>query len=264
MYSTCYPESLTESAQRAASNASMRSDASAVFAAHHSEYGGGRMLMHESGSSVRFYIGEDHEDNMDDHHQLDLGIDAAAALESSSSSSSGSDSLSLYEEECHTGLQRVLIHKVGPEILALFAYHFGTSTVVEGLSEMMPSIIEDLLHLSSGEPYGVKGANLMVVLGKPLPRSSVRKSSVNSANSSASVNSGYDEAQQDSAEVTTVLGATKLCAETVTTFNLILRLREGRSLQNAFKNWMAANVFKSKQCVVLEPQFTLTKRMLYR
>ena len=55
----------------------------------------------------------------------------------------------------------------------------------------------------------------MVVLGKPLPRSSARKCSVNSANSSASVNSGYDEAQQDSAEVTTVLGATKLCAETV-------------------------------------------------
>jgi len=251
LYSSCYPDSLTENAARAASNASM----SGFSDYHHSEYGGGVMPSQEG---VRFYIGEDH----DDDDQADMGVDAAAALEAG-----GSDTLSLFEEFEHSQLQRVLVNQVGPEILGLFTANFGTSASVQGLVELMPSIIEDLLHLSAGEPYGVRGANLIVLLGKPLPRSStVRKSSVMSANSSASVSSGYDEAQATSAaaEVTTVLGTTKLCAETVTTFNLILTMREGRTPLNSIKNWMAANVFKSKQCVVLEPQFTLRKKMLYR
>jgi len=251
LYSSCYPDSLTENAARAASNASM----SGFSDYHHSEYGGGVMPSQEG---VHFYIGEDHDDD-----QADMGVDAAAALESGSG---GSDTLSLFEEFEHSQLQRVLVNQVGPEILGLFTANFGTSTSVQGLVELMPSIIEDLLHLSAGEPYGVRGANLIVLLGKPLPRSSVRKSSVMSANSSTSVSSGYDEVQATSAaaEVTTVLGTTKLCAETVTTFNLILTMREGRTPLNSIKNWMAANVFKSKQCVVLEPQFTLRKKMLYR
>ena len=70
------------------------------------------------------------------------------------------------------------------------------------------------------------GANLIVLLGKPLPRS-VRKSSVNSTNSSSSVSSGYDDAagaQQanDPAEVT-VLGSAKLCAETVSPSVMLIR-----------------------------------------
>jgi len=264
LYSTCYPESLSENAERrAASNASMRSSLDVVFHSHHSEYGGmGRLMPQDarrssSSGGVRFYIGEAADED------LDVAVDAAATLASESS-----DSLSLFEEEVHIGLQRVLNHSIKRQIHTLFSANFGMSTSVAGLEEVLPSLIEDLLHLSEVEPYGVKGANLIVLLGKPLPRSG-RKSSVNSNNSSSSVSSGYDDAAgahqaNDPAEEVTVLGSAKLCAETVTTFDLILTLRESKTQFQQFKNWMAANVFKAKQSIMLDSKFTLRKRMLYR
>merc|ERR1712029_241652 len=255
LYLKCYPESLSENAHRAASNSSMLDND--VF--HHSEYGGehrgaGRTIQDKNAKTdgVKFYIGEDEEV---------MGDSATPAVRQS-------DSLSLYEEECQYGLQKVLTKSLNYQFLGLFASNFGLSTSVIGLTEVLPPIVNDLLHLSEDEPYGVRGANLIVRMDKSpgAGRSSVRKSSVMSSTaSSASVNSGHsDENHSDHPLDTKILGTLKLCMETVTTFELILTLREGKNLAVLIRNWMAANVFKSKQIVVIEPQFTLRKKKLYR
>ena len=80
-----------------------------MFHSHHSEYGGGPRLMPQdarrSSSGVRFYIGEAAADE-----DLDVGVDAAAAAAESF------DSLSLFEEEVHTGLQRVLNQSIKRQV----------------------------------------------------------------------------------------------------------------------------------------------------
>jgi len=263
LYLTCYPESLSENAHRAASNSSMAAGSSDNDVFHHSEYGGhhrrgtaaapARMAVDKNANvgdeSVKFYIGEDNEDGlMEPSH---------------------TDSLSLYEEECQYGLQKVLTQSLNCQILGLLASNFGLSTSVIGLADVLPAIVNDLLHLAEDEPYGVRGANLIVQLDKspqrqPASQATGRKSSVMSTTSSASVNSSDELPHEPHPAETSLLGTLKLCTETVTTFELILTLREGKNLAVLIRNWMAANVFKSKQIVVIEPQFTLRKKKLYR
>jgi len=192
---------------------------------------------------------------------------------------------SCYEEECHFGLQKLLSHSLKEQAMSLFCSHFGAGTSVLGLTEVLPSVITQLLHLSEDEPYGIRGANLTLVLDRPTSsssRASSRKSSVmsttsssSSGNSTSSGGGGSGNGSCNAASVglnggnrnelaeCDVLGTMKLCYETVTTFELILTLREGRNLAVSIRNWMA-NVFRSKQVVVIEPSFTLHKKKLYR
>lgn len=286
VYQTCYPDSLTDSAKRASSVSSiqtMESDSlhpteKAATAATNMSRANAAAAAASSGGKppVTFYIADDHDD--------ELSTPATATGERHHGDHHESDDYgsSIYEEECHFGLQKLLSHNLTEQVSSLFGCNFGSETSVLGLSEVLPSVIDELLHMCEDEPYGVRGANLTLVLERPRPRrrgttsvstssssaSSSRKSSVMS-NSSGGSSAGKaaaldtDVNANNQANCPLVLGSIKMCYETVTTFELILTLREGRNLAVSIRNWMA-NVFRSRQILVIEPNFHLLKRKLYR
>jgi len=263
VYQTCYSDSLMDNARSASvcSIQTMEMSESESHPAEKTTTNNNRA----AGKEVTFYIGS-----------------IEAADEDVEIEDESEDCGSCYEEECHFGLQKLLSHSLKEQAMSLFCSHFGVGTSVLGLTEVLPSVITQLLHLSEDEPYGIRGANLTLVLDRPTSsssRASSRKSSVMSTTSSSSSagngngstassssgnGNGFNDYQHhNELSESDVLGTMKLCYETVTTFELILTLREGRNLAVSIRNWMA-NVFRSKQVVVIEPSFTLHKKKLYR
>lgn len=257
VYQNCYSDSLADNA-RSASVCSIQ-----TMEMSESECQSDSKANYHRSKEVTFYIGSTSGADEDMGHE-----------------SEEDDCGSCYEEECHFGLQKLLSHSLKEQAMSLFCSHFGVGTSVLGLTEVLPSVITQLLHLSEDEPYGIRGANLTLVLDRPTSsssRASSRKSSVMSTTSSRSSagngstassssgngNSFNDNQHHNELSESNVLGTMKLCYETVTTFELILTLREGRNLAVSIRNWMA-NVFRSKQVVVIEPSFTLHKKKLYR
>jgi len=226
-------------------------------------------------SDVRFYIGsgwggvgqKGDVGESEDGSLLDGSVrNPSRRLSNVSEASSAFDCLSqhsVFEEECLYGLQKMLTRTLNRQIPALME-STGSPVSLLGLAEALPAIISDLLHLSEEEPYGVRGANLIVRLDRQPPtswaaRNWIRKSSAHARDSDTrklvSSTHSFDS---------TSLGTIKICPETLTTFELLLTLREGQSLALLIKNWMSANIFKSKQTLVIKPQFSLVKRKLYR
>jgi len=252
VYQTCYPDSLTNNARRASvcSIQTLEPVEPADNHHHHSE----KLGRYGESKEVTFYIGSSN---------------TAAYEEDDACGQESEDCGSSYEEECHFGLQKLLSQSLKDNMLALFHSNFGAETSVLGISDILPSVITQLLHLSEDEPYGVRGANVILVLDRctSSSKSSSRKSSVMSTTSSGCSRSGFHSDAQNHHHAepneSDVLGTIKLSYETVTTFELILTLREGRNLAVSIRNWMA-NVFRSKQLVMVEPNFTLHKRKLYR
>jgi len=226
-------------------------------------------------SNVRFYIGSglggvgQKGDALEgeDGSLLDGSVrNPSRRLSNVSEASSAFDCLSqhsVFEEECLYGLQKMLTRTLNRQIPALME-STGSPVSLLGLADALPAIISDLLHLSEEEPYGVRGANLIVSLERQPPtswaaRNWIRKSSAQTRDSDTrklvSSTHSFDS---------TSLGTIKICPETLTTFELLLTLREEQSLALFIKNWMSANIFKSKQTLVIKPQFSLVKRKLYR
>lgn len=154
------------------------------------------------------------------------------------------------EEECLPGLSRLLKDNLMCQIKYLFGVEVG------GLSKLMPSIVNQILFLAEDEPYGVRGANVVVDLERPfLARKSSTMSTTSSSTSIVSDGAGESDVIN--------LGQVKMCKDTVTTFNLILTFKTERNVGVAIRNWMA-NLVRSKPVVVIESNFTLRKRRLYR
>jgi len=226
-------------------------------------------------SDVRFYIGSGSVGagqkgdvaESEDGSLLDGSVrNPSRRLSNVSEASSAFDCLSqhsVFEEECLYGLQKMLTRTLNRQIPALME-STGSPLSLLGLADALPAIISDLLHLSEEEPYGVRGANLIVRLERQpstswAARNWIRKSSAQARDSDTrklvSSTHSFDS---------TSLGTIKICPETLTTFELLLTLREEQSFALLIKNWMSANIFKSKQTLVIKPQFSLVKRKLYR
>ncbi len=119
-----------------------------------------------------------------------------------------------------------------------------------GLRRALDPAVHAMLRLAEDEPYGVRGANIFVQLASDDDNNDKKKDA-------PSVN----------------LGSIVVDETTVSTFNLVLRLREVRSLFSVvqLRNWLGRWTRGSKwwkvgphRHVVISPHFQLKKEKLYR
>ena len=134
-----------------------------------------------------------------------------------------------YEEECLLGLQKILTERLFNQLIHLLGnVGFDGPYSIVGLNELINKVVNQVLHFSEDEPYGVRGANMIVMLERPLQtRSFARKSSVLSTTSSTS--STYDHFSDDSRHETDLetLGHIKMCIKTVSPTLLTTKLYFG-------------------------------------
>ena len=103
-----------------------------------------------------------------------------------------------------------------------------------GLRSVLDEVVHDILRLAEPEPYGVRGATIVLNLLE-----------------------GKKSAKERP------IGAVAVDTSTVSTFRLHLTLREESSLAVTFKNWLG-QLTGGSQAKVMGPKFTLRKEQLYR
>lgn len=155
-----------------------------------------------------------------------------------------------YEEECGFGLHDLLTEKLEEQITPLLqsvvAASPSTSVVFPGLSSVLSMAINDILRLSEDEPYGIRGATVILKLGT-LP-SSAR---------------WIDNSKVENKERT--LGIIALDQAAVSTFEVTLVLFEEKHFAVSLKNWLKATIARgSAQVSVISPKYLITKKKLYR
>jgi len=160
---------------------------------------------------------------------------------------------------------KFLADQLESQVSELFQTTFKESYSIWALRRTMNLVIPELVNLSEDEPYGVKGANIIVKFSKLQDKqnntkeqdSKILKMRRSSNLSTCSLSSD----QFDAAET---LGDFQMCKNTVSTFELILSLKEEkRQLGLLIRNWLSP-ITGSKKIHVISPEFSLTKRKLYR
>ena len=124
---------------------------------------------------VEFYIGE--HDNVDGHEWF-------------------------LEDECLSGLSKLL----RKNLMCQINFLFGNQVV--GLAQLMPALVNQILFLAEDEPYGVRGADVIVAIERPLV---TKKPSVMSTTSSSSSVMSEDHGENDILNI----GHIKMCKDTV-------------------------------------------------
>jgi len=110
------------------------------------------------------------------------------------------------------------------------------------LRATLSDAVHQILHLSEEEPYGVRGATIIVAI----------KHADNDDGKNGDANGGVH-----------TVGNIAVDKDTVSTFKLILVLEEQKRLGVSIKNWMQL-LTGSRPDHVIGPRFTLRKEKLYR
>jgi len=160
---------------------------------------------------------------------------------------------------------KFLADQLESQVSELFQTAFGETYSLWALRRTLNLAIADLVNLSEEEPYGVKGANIIVKFSKLQDKPSNGKEQdskmLKQRRSSSLSTSSISSDQFDAAET---LGNFQMCKNTVSTFELILSLKEEkRQLGLLIRNWLSP-LTGSKKVHVISPEFSLTKRKLYR
>jgi hypothetical protein len=182
---------------------------------------------------------------------------------------SDSDDFGVYSYDTQESLESVkscLADRLETKILEIIKDTYQEEFSTWALRNTMKFVIPDLIRLSEDEPYGVKGANIILKFSKlqdkhdghqsPSKFSKLRRSSNISSCSTSSEHDGFEGA--------VTIGDFKICNDTVSTFELVLILKEEkRDLGQSIRNWLS-HLTGSKKINEVSSEFSLTKRKLYR
>lgn len=209
-------------------------------------------------------IGEDLEEDEigEDAFHHDFGMQLQA-------NDSDSDDFGVYSYDTQESLESVkscLADRLETKILEIIKDTYQEEFSTWALRNTMNFVIPDLIRLSEDEPYGVKGANIILKFSKlqdkhdghqsPSKFSKLRRSSNISSCSTSSEHDGFEGA--------VTIGDFKICNDTVSTFELVLILKEEkRDLGQSIRNWLS-HLTGSKKINEVSSEFSLTKRKLYR
>lgn len=128
---------------------------------------------------------------------------------------------------------------------------------IVGLHSTLTEAVHDILHLSEEEPYGVRGATIILKM----------------ADASVSFGGKFKNPDAAGGAVTpagattkeeTTLGVIAVDTSTVSTFNLTLVLKEERRWDLSLKNWFKGQFTGGKREQLISSEFTVRKEKLYR
>lgn len=136
------------------------------------------------------------------------------------------------EEECAYGLIHLLTEKLEKQAQHLFGTLYGRDLKPLGLRNTLEIAAGHILHLSEDEPYGIRGAKLILKFKS---------------------HKGDER----------TLGVIAMDSATVSTFELVLVLQEERQLGVSLRNWLG-QITGAAQALLLSQHYSLKKRRLYR
>lgn len=138
-----------------------------------------------------------------------------------------------YEDECGPHLRLYLFSTLKKQLQNLAESTLGPKSGCRlVLDEPLPFIVDHILRLSEDEPYGLRGALILVKL-------------------------------EDIRGKVWSMGSFALNMETVTTFRLILNLKEVSKISSSLRN-IFSSLTGSKCIRLIGKNFTITKKELYR
>lgn len=153
--------------------------------------------------------------------------------ESSQSSLSDSDCSNFsYEEEYAPHLRRIIVKKLGKRIREL-SERIGLEIRFNSDTNPLTGAVDDILKLSENEPYGIKGACVLIKI-KSLK---------------------HDEFN---------LGTVPMDHSTICTFKIVLTLKETSKMSLSIKNWIGFVVKGEKPVHLIGSQYEVKKMKLYR